>query len=294
MLPMKAGQHSRTADLSAAARAAHLLYDWPIVFNDPLAIRLVSTGWRRTIKTPGLYRLVALANGITGWRGTFVARARFTEERLERAIQTGIEQYVILGAGLDSFAWRQPEFARDLAIFEVDHPASQRAKRQRLQRTGLPTPANLEWLASDLAKETVAEALLRSRYRPQARSFFSLLGTVQYLPREAVMNTLRSIASIAAPASELVVSYVQPRELIAPKLRPGFDRSLRAFARQGEPFVSLFDPQEFPAAVCALGFTLIENCAPHETELRYFAGRSDALKAGSQRLSYIAHFRVKD
>ena len=173
---MKAGQHSRTADLSAAARAAHLLYDRPIVFNDPLAIRLVSSEWRWIINSPGLYRLVAFAKGMNGWRATFVARARYTEERLERAMQAGIEQYVILGAGLDSFAWRQPEFARGLTIFEIDHPASQRAKRQRVQQTGLPTPANLEWLASNLANEVVAEALSRSRYRRQVRSFFSLLG----------------------------------------------------------------------------------------------------------------------
>jgi len=289
---MRAGQFSRTADISAAARAAHVRYDRPIVFNDTLAIDLVSRGWRWILKTPGLYRLVALANGITGWRGTFVARARYTEERLERAIKSGIEQYVILGAGLDSFAWRQPEFARGLTIFEIDHPASQLAKRQRLQGTGLPTPPNLEWIASDLSKETVAQALSRSRYRRQVGSFFSLLGTVQYLPREAVMNTLRSVASVATPGSELVISYVQPRELIPPKLRPEFDRSLRGFARRGEPFVSLFDPKEFPAAVCALGYDLIENCAPNETERRYFAGRSDALRAGSQRLAYIAHFRV--
>jgi methyltransferase (TIGR00027 family) len=291
---MRAGQHSRTADMTAAARAAHVRFDRPIVFNDTLAIDLVSRGWRWILKIPGLYRLVALANGMTGWRGTFVARARYTEERLERAMEAGIEQYVILGAGLDSFAWRQPAFVRRLTIFEIDHPASQLAKRQRLQLAGLPTPSNLEWLAADLSKETVAQALSRSRYRRQARSFFSLLGTVQYLPRDAVISTLRSIASLAAPGSELVLSYVQSRELIAPKLRPEFDRSLRGFARRGEPFVSLFDPQEFPTAVCALGYDLIENCAPHETERRYFAERSDALKAGSQRLSYIAHFRVKD
>jgi methyltransferase (TIGR00027 family) len=126
---VKTDQHSQTADLSAAACAAHLRYDHPLVFEDPLAIHLSSRRWRWVIKNPVLYRLVVRAKGIARTRGTFVARARYTEDRLERAIRGGIGQYVILGAGLDSFVSRRPEFADCLQVYEIDHPASQRTKR---------------------------------------------------------------------------------------------------------------------------------------------------------------------
>jgi methyltransferase (TIGR00027 family) len=290
---MKVDQPSRTADFSAAARAAHLRYDRPVVFDDPLAIHLTSRGWRWIVKSPVLYRLVARNRRVVpAARGTFVARARYTEDRLGSAILRGTEQYVILGAGLDSFAWRQTDPAQCLRIFEIDHPASQLAKRRRLDAIGLPTPKNLEWVASDLAQESVADALARSSYRREARSFFSLLGTVQYLPRDAVMNTLQSIAIAASPGSELVVSYLQPITMLDAKLRSAVDRYVRSCARKGEPFVSFFDAEEFPVAVCALGYELIENCSPREIELRYFGDRTDELQPGSMWLSHIAHFRV--
>jgi methyltransferase (TIGR00027 family) len=291
---MKTDQTSLTADYTAAVRAAHVRYDHPVLFEDPLAIHLTSWHWRRIIKNPVLYRLVVHAGSMlsTRRRATFVARARYTEDRLESAIRGGVGQYVILAAGLDSFAWRRPEFADCLQVYEIDHPASQRIKRDRIGRLGLATPKNLEWIATDLARECVAGALQRSRYRRDARSFFSLLGVVQYLPRETVMNTLRSIADASAPGSELVLSYVQPLHLFDPKLRPEIEHGMRWTARRGEPFVSFFDPQEFPAAVCQFGYELIENCGPRDIEQRYFTGRTDELQPGSLRLSYIAHFRV--
>jgi methyltransferase (TIGR00027 family) len=290
---MRVGQHSRTADFTAAGRAAHLRYDRPIVFDDPFAIHFTSRGWRWIVGNPVLYRLVVRYRPIVrATRGTVVARARYTEDRLRSAIVAGVEQYVILGAGLDSFAWRRADLVPHLKIFEIDHPASQLAKRHRIDVMGLSTPKNLEWVASDLARESVADALARSSYRREARSLFSMLGTVQYLPRDAVMNTLRSIAITASPGSELVVSYHQPISTLDPKLRPAVDRFMRSCARKGEPFVSFFESVEFTAAVCGLGYVLIENCSPRDIEIRYFAGRTDELQPGSMWLSHIAHFRM--
>jgi methyltransferase (TIGR00027 family) len=283
---------SSTADTVAAIRAAHCRYDRPVVFDDPLAIHLTSRRWRLIVNNPVLYRLVIAVTGTARARGNFPARARYVEEKLERAVLGGIDQYVILGAGLDSFAWRRSDLAKRLRIFELDHPLSQQVKRDRLVRLGLSPPANLEWVAVDLVQESVAAALARSKYRRDARGFFSLVGTVQYLPREAVISTLRSIAATAAPGSELVLTYVQPKSLVKPAMQPVFDRLVLLAARKGEPFISLFDPEKFPSAVCALGYDLVENCAPHETALRYFAGRTDDLQPGAQWLSYIAHFRV--
>src|SRR5262249_1613446 len=122
---MRAGRHSRTAEWVAAMRAAHLMYDRPIVFADPLAIRLTSHGWRCALSAPLLYRTAIRALGIARGRATFLARARYTEEKLDTAMQNGITQYVILGAGLDSFAWRRPDLAARLKVYELDHPDSQ-------------------------------------------------------------------------------------------------------------------------------------------------------------------------
>ena len=289
---MIANRPSRTAELVAAIRAAHLRYDQPAIFEDRFAIDLTSGWWRWIVNTPPLYRLVTRATGTARARGTFLARARYTEEKLESAIRDGIDQYVILGAGLDSFAWRRRDIACKLRIFEIDHPASQAAKRCRLQELGIPVPENLEFIPVDLDRDNVAEALARSRYSPDHRGFFSLLGTVQYISREALVNTLRSIAIIAAPGSELVLSYVLPRHLVEPPHLSAYDWGLRFAARQGEPFVSLYDPAELAAEVCALGYELLENFSPRDQALRYFVGRTDDLQPSTPLLAHLAHFRV--
>jgi len=289
---MIANRPSRTAEWVAAMRAAHLRYDRPAIFEDRFAIDLTSRCWRWIINAPPLYRLITRATGTANVRGTFVARARYTEEKLESAIRDGIDQYVILGAGLDSFAWRRQDLAGKFRIFEIDHPVSQAAKRRRLQELGVPVSENLEFIPVDFSRETVAEALDRSRYSPNDRGFFSLLGTVQYISREALANTLRSIATIAAPGSELVLSYVQPRHLVEPAHLPAYDRGLRFAARQGEPFVSLYDPAELRAEVCALGYQLLENFSPRDQALRYFTGRTDDLQPSALLLGHLAHFRV--
>ena len=288
---MKTNRRSRTAEWIAAIRAAHLRYDRPVVFEDQLAIALTSCGWRWIINTPHLYRLATRWMGTASARGTFLVRARYTEEKLDCAIANGTGQYVILGAGLDSFGWRRPDVADRLMIFEVDHPASQYDKQRRLRQLSILTPNNLQFIPVDLATDTVAAALARSRYNPKRRAFFSLLGTVQYISREVLRNTLRSVASIAAPGSELVLSYVQPRQMVAPGQLATYDRMLRFAALQGEPFVSLYDPSELSAEVCALGFKLIENLLPCDQASRYFSDRTDDLQPSALLLAHLAHFR---
>jgi len=284
---VQANQRSRTAEWIAAIRAGHLRHDRSVVFEDPFAIHLTSRGWRWVVNNRFLYWLIVRKMVPGSARGTFLARARYTEEKLESAVLRGIDQYVILGAGLDSFAWRRRDLARKLSIFELDHPASQLAKRRRLEELGYPVPENLELIAVDLGRETVAEALARSRYRRDGRAFFSLLGTVQYVPREGVMNTLRSMASTAAPGSELVLSYIVPRDLVERARQRGFDRLLRFAARRGEPFISFFDPAAFPPEVCALGYELLENRPLSELARRYSGEGTDDVQA-----SYIAHLRI--
>jgi methyltransferase (TIGR00027 family) len=289
---MRANQRSKTAEWVAVARAAHLLYDRPVLLEDKFALNLLSRPWRWIVKTPPLFWLASRYTGMRTARGRLVIRARYTEEKLESAITAGIDQYVILGAGLDSFAWRRRDVAGQLTVFEIDHPDSQAAKRRRLQERGIAEPDNLEFISADLGRETVAAALARSHYRPDSRGFFSLLGIAQYLPQEALATTLRSIACVAAPGSELVLSYVQPRHLVDPAHLADYDRGVRWSARQGEPFVSLYDPDKFPQEVCAFGYELLENLLPREQALRYLSGRTDSLQPSALVLAPMAHFRV--
>jgi methyltransferase (TIGR00027 family) len=291
---MQANRSSKTAVWVAAVRAAHLLYDHPVIFEDKFAIELIGRRWRRIVKTPALYRL-ALRHvmGMTNTRGRLLIRARYTEEKLDAAMRAGIDQYVILGAGLDSFAWRRPDTAGRLTIFEIDHPQSQAAKRSRLEECGLAVPDHLEFIPVDFGRETVAAALARSPgYSSGRRAFFSMLGTAQYLSREALATTLRSIASVAAPGSELVLSYIQPTRLIDPALLYDHERAIRKSAQAGEPFVSFYDPPEFPQEVCALGYELLEHSLPDGLARRYLAGRTDGLQSFTMVLAPVAHFRV--
>jgi methyltransferase (TIGR00027 family) len=291
---VKANQRSKTAEWVAANRAAHLLYDYPAVFEDKLAIELISRPWQWIVRTPFLYRLaLRYTMGMVNARGRFLIRARYTEEKLDDAVRAGIDQYVILGAGLDSFAWRRPDLGGRLTIFEIDHPQSQAAKRRRLQERGIAVPDNLEFLPVDFGRDTVVAALARSRYDPGRRTFFSMLGTAQYISRETLAATLQSIASSAAPGSELVLSYIQPRQLVDPAHLREHDRGIRASARQGEPFVSFYDPAAFPQAICALGYELLENFLPEDQARRYLAGRTDGLRPSALVLAPIAHFRVR-
>jgi methyltransferase (TIGR00027 family) len=290
---VKANQRSRTAEWVAANRAAHLLYDRPVIFEDKFAIELLSRPWRWIVRTPLLYRLaLRYVMGMVNARGRFLIRARYTEEKLDAAVRAGIGQYVILGAGLDSFAWRRPDLAGKLAIFEIDHPQSQAAKRRRLRERSIAVPDNLEFIPVDFGRETVAAALARSRYNAGRRAFFSMLGTAQYISREALAATLRSIASVAPPGSELVLSYIQPPRLVDPVHLFEHDRGIRASARQGEPFVSFYDPATFPREVCALGYELLENVLPDDQARRYLAGRTDGLRPSALVLAPVAHFRV--
>lgn len=289
---MKAGQRSKTADAIAAVRAAHLVYDRPVVFEDPFAIHLTSLPWRIVVKSRLLYWIVAkkILRALRPVHGQLLARSRYAEDKLEKAIAAGVNQYVLLGAGLDSFALRRRDLATTVKVYELDHPASQLAKRERLAHLHIDLPENLEFVPVDFEQETVAQALARSSYEQERPAFFSWLGTTQYLTREAVTNTLRSLTACAAPGSEIVLTYLIPAELVEPDDRATVQKVARFATRRGEPFISFFDPRTFPKEACALGFELVENLSPQEQRVKYFAGRTDDLRPLSD--AYFGHFRV--
>ncbi len=276
---MRAGQNSRTAQAAAAFRASHHLYARPRVFEDPFALVLTSKGWRTVLSNRVAHWLVF---GRT-WRSLkpvqaqVLVRSRFAEDALANALANGIRQYVIVGAGLDSYALRHPDPTGCVRVFEVDHPDTQRAKRQRLQALALNLPANLEFVGVDFEKQVLDAALGASSYRSDAPAFFSWLGTTHYLSPQATLGTLRSIAQSAAPASEVVLDYSVPIELVGPKERRDVLWMKKLTDRLGEPLIGGLDPAQLHADVKALGYEVIEDIAAPEQTRRYFANRADGL-----------------
>lgn len=289
---MRAEQRSKTAEGAAAVRAWHLLHCNPKVFEDPFAIQLTSFGWR-TILNSRILSWLIIEKALRPIRpifGEILGRVRYAEGVLDEAIKNGIDQYVILGAGLDSFALRREDLTSALRIYELDHPASQESKKKRLRKLRLDLPSNLELVSIDFERESLADGLKRSSYSNERRAFFSWLGTTPYLTRDVIFHTLRSVASIAAPGSEIVFDYAIPKEFVGCGDLPSVEAIERFVRRRSEPFISAFDPHTFPQDVCGLGFEMVEQMSAEQLFERYFSGRNDNLRPiATVRL---VHFRL--
>lgn len=294
---------SRTALVAALMRAIHTRLDRPRVIDDPWGDRLVSEDERAALSrgilaeaTPDARRRLAALGSDRAvldlvlrrhpTYGGVVLRTRYAEDALANAAARGARQYVLVGAGFDSFCVRQPSYARALAIFEVDQPASQALKRARL--ADVAVPANVRFVAADLSREPLGATLAAAGFSSSAPAFFSWLGVTIYLPRAANLATLRAIASCAAPGSELVFTYFDQRILDAGV--PALEAMRAKRAAMGEPWISGFDPTTLAAELRTLGLDLIEDLAGQQLTERYCAGRSDGLAAG--RAGHVALVRV--
>jgi methyltransferase (TIGR00027 family) len=218
--------------------------------------------------------------------GEILGRSRYAEDRLEAAVKDGATQYVLLGAGLDSFAVRRIDLLPSLAVFELDHQLTQASKRETLARLGLEVPSNVTFVPFDFERESIPEALSRSRFSRQERSFLSWLGTTYYLTKEAVLGTLGGFASFAARGSEIVFDYTDPT-IFSSK---GARHLLGFTARRGEPMLSGLDPHALADEIRDLGLLLVENLSPEEQRARYFANRQDGLDTAEG--AYFACARV--
>jgi methyltransferase (TIGR00027 family) len=203
-----------------------------------------------------------------------LSRSRYTEDNLEQAVKQGVRQYVILGAGLDTFAFRRSDLLRQLQVFEVDHPATQAFKRNRLAELGWEIPPNLYFVPVDFSKESLAEALRGVSFDPQAKSFFSWLGVTMYLTRDEVFTTLRSITDVAPVGSTVIFDYFVPKETTPHMLQMRED-----LRKIGEPIKTVFDPSALALDLANLGFRLHENLSPSEIQERYFQRRTDSYYA---------------
>jgi methyltransferase (TIGR00027 family) len=265
--PDLSGVHG-TAVLSAALRAWHTTSGAePKIFRDELALPL--SGMAES-------EVVAFAEGVQPESAsTCILRSRFTEDRLEAA-RGRVTQYVILGAGLDSFALRMGDTLGALEVFEVDEPSFQEFKMQRIRDLRLEVPAQLHFVPCDFETSTIAEALAARDFVPDEPCFVSWLGVTQYLTRTAVSDTL-SWAGRRPAGSELVLTYLESNERAA-QLQQNATRS-------GVTFVSTFSVPEITEMVSAAGFSQIEHLSPEDAQERYFRGRTDGLRAPAiQRL----------
>jgi methyltransferase (TIGR00027 family) len=269
---MREGEGSRTADRVAERRAAHQLLDRPLVFEDPLAVQVLQPGAAERLRDGDRSPLAPYL------RAFMAMRSRFAEDALADAVMRGIDQYVILGAGFDTFAYRNPHPA--LRVFEVDHPDTQRVKTSRLAHAGIEVPPSLTFVPIDFAVASIAAELPRAGFDPAAPAFFSWLGVVPYLERDAIDATLSFIAA-GARGSAVVFDYAIPPASLGWRARWVVDRMAERVAQAGEPWKTFFDPSELSADLRRIGFTSIADYGSEELNARYFAGRNDGLKLGS-------------
>jgi len=257
----------------AERRAAHQLLDKPLVFDDPLAVRII--GARAEANLPEQPKNFVAAR----FRAYMAARSRFAEDELRAAVARGVRQYVVLGAGLDTFAYRNP--FPELKVFEVDHPATQAWKRKRLAQVGIPVPSSMTFAPVDFERETFDDGLRRVGFTEGAPTFFSWLGVTMYLENEIVFGTFRAIREMNA-ANGVAFDYAVPRETLGFVGRLALDAVSRRVKKAGEPFRGFFAPADLIARMRAMGYTHIEDLGSAEIDARYFSGRTDKLRSGSQ------------
>lgn len=284
---MEKGKPSPTAERVALRRAAHQLLDDPKILDDPVALRIIG---REKASALCADPRRSETSRISPYLRAFVAaRSRYAEDELALGVRRGVHQYVILGAGLDTFAYRNPHPETELRVFEVDHPATQTWKRQRLQEAGILLPGNLTFAPIDLETQTLEDGLKEAGYDPGKRTFFSWLGVTEYLTVGSVTATLRFIAS-AAEGSGVVFDYMISPSLLAPAHRSVFDAFARRVASAGEPWQTFFDPDLLTRDLRAMGFRHVDDQGPAEINSRYFKDRKDGLKVGS--LSHLMNAQV--
>jgi methyltransferase (TIGR00027 family) len=212
------------------------------------------------------------------FRASILARARFIEDLVEAEVASGLQQYVILGAGLDTFAQRRPALAAKLTVFEVDQPAPQQWKQQRLVELGLGVPAFLRLVPVDFeAGESWWDRVATAGFDAGRRALVVSTGVSMYLTREAIVATLRHVAELA-PGSTFVMSFLLPFDLVDADIRPGMEQAAKGARASGTPFISFFNPSEMLTLAHEAGFRRAEHVSSGALADRYFADRTDGLR----------------
>jgi methyltransferase (TIGR00027 family) len=269
-----------TATLAAVGRAVHAESESPLV-ADHLALGLAGEAGA-TLMAQLTSQLPEASRQSFGL--AFAIRTRFVEDAVEAAIQAGIGQYVILGAGLDSFAYRRPELSERLKIFEVDRAASQAWKRNRLEKMEVAIPASVAFVPLDHETDDLRAGIVGAGFSLTAPAIVSAIALTQYLAPPAIGRILELVASFAA-GSRLVVTYVVPAGELSEMAAAGLAWTMAQAEERGEPFLSLFRPVEFDDLLSRSGFSRVEEVGPRELIQTYLAGRPDAQLTGIERLA---------
>ena len=312
---MKENQASFTAMTVAYVRAYHSIHATQKIFDDFLAYELIPKEKRALIEQHLIeqnmifdqqlndFPYIALQSeqiipseplmqAASKLEGFFNSRARYAEDALKKAIKKGVKQYVILGAGMDTFAFRQPDMMEDLEVFEVDHPATQKFKLHRIAELGWKHPAKLHFIPLDFTKESLITALTSSpSYDQKVKTFFNWLGVTPYLTRDDIFTVFRSITKIAPTDSTIVFDYLDDDAFIPAKSSLRMKKTLEYLRNIGEPMITGLNPSSLGDELASLGFSLQENLSPEDIEERYFKGLTDEYQ--TQENEHFAYAVVK-
>jgi methyltransferase (TIGR00027 family) len=278
-LDMKPNEPSRTALIPARQRAAHQVLDHGSILNDPFAMKILREEEKDVLQFANVHPMASIGRLFT------VARSRIAEDALSEAVERGIRQIVILGAGLDTFALRSPHGARQIRIYEVDHPATQAWKRERLAEAQIALPPWLIFVPVDFERDDMGAKLTSAGFQRNSPAFFSWLGVVPYLTKNAIGGTLNYMASI--PSSEVVFDYMEPPEAFSEEMRELVTERTEELEKMGERWASRFEPAGMAAILRAHGFSDIEDINFQEITARF--GRSVQGLASGQAGLHVVH-----
>jgi len=278
---------STSALTATAARAAHLIVDGqPPIFADPLAATFLGDQADQLL---AYHRMNGSHDVLVGARITVTTRSRYTEDRLAGAIRRGVTQYLILGAGLDSFAYRSP-LARHVRVTEVDHPATQRWKRTLLTARGIRPQGDVRYAEADLEAGSLAARLTGAGFDFSRPALISWLGVTMYLTGAAIAATL-AVAGRCAPGTELIAEYAIPEDLQDERGREYARLVAPALAERGEPWLTFLDPADMTALLNDHGFGDVTHVGPRDMVDAGLWNRSDALRPA--RLFQLADARIR-
>ncbi len=273
---VREGEPSRSALGVASLRAAHQLLDEPLVLSDPIALPLLGASAGAALRDDPFTLNDPMSRGL---RAALVARSRFVEDELARCVAEGVRQYLIVGAGLDTFAYRNPYHEEKLRVFEVDHPGTQRWKQQLVAEAGIRVPESLIFVPVDFERDDLGSALRQSGFRADQAACVSWMGVTMYLTADAIAAILRTLSGLAA-GSRLCFDYRVPVTMLNPVERVINELLGQRVAAMGEPWLSTFDPAHLKRLLLELGFSTAESATPEDLNARYFARRKDGLRTG--------------
>lgn len=266
---------SWTAIACSRSRALHMRLDRPPwIYEDKIAADLVDLDQQIA---DGYDLEVPMQPLIRASRGVFLVRERFCEDALADGVRNGATQYVVLGAGLNGFAFNGSKLADQVRIFEIDHPSTQEWKKTRLREIGIDIPENLTFVPIDFEHDTLSERLLENGIDRQSPIVFAWTGVTQYLPDEAINETLDEILRVSCSGSVLSVQITLPKHLVDDENKKALDYFMSISAERGETWVNAHDPAEFSTRLERMGFVAVEVFGPTDAADRYLRDREDGL-----------------